>query len=896
MGEPVRKDPEFAGGGIFEAPLDKEILTSMRSYIDYTLTDRAIPYVDGMKPVHRAILWCMSDMGLKPGAGYRKSASVAGNGIAKFWPHSADAFYLASAGLARQKGDDSRAAACKLNLCLVDGHGNFGASYEDEPAAPRYSEERLSETGQSCVDDVARGAVFMEPTFDAKSKMPQLLPTRMPLLLINGSDGLAYGYNVNWMPHNPVEAMRVCVAAVRKGGEISTDRILHYMPGPDFPSGGIVIDDAEGGLRQAIETGFGSFTLTSRYRVVDGKRGRHVIQFYETPFGVNRSAASESDSKSIIRGVSKFIDDHPEYGMTDVKNLAGADDDCLIEVYVKSGSNPETAAAALLDPASKTNLTVRMAYRQSMVTGDWEPSEVPDASDEKGVLHLVNVRPRDMGVAEYVRAWIDFRRACIRNETAKDERDSRAKAHLLEGTLAVLADIDRLIAIVRKSDGRDKAKDAVMRAFKIDDAQAERVLSIPLGRLTRTDEVKLRADVKELNERADADAALLADQSLVDRQITDELTEEARRHKMARRTTIVSAGGTIVAGVDGKDGQRCIPGVKAVKRATVNGNDDVDEDADNEASGFYSAGPADLFRDASGRVWTGDAKPTHVQREHAEEALSRCLIVGVDGTARRMTCTDVPKKPSIIGGPAAGVVPLGDLGPDGGAAPAGDAIILTASGKVKRLSGTDLPVRTDEFPVIALAPGDSVIWASPFDPASQVTFVTSDAKLLTFPESEIDHAQGRSAGGVAGISPRKGARVIGGFATPAGATVITSTGTGAKLTPLSEFPTHGRGTSGVGCQRMLKGENALTFAFVGAGAQALDADGNDVALSTSPRDSSGERVRGVAGARLEKGGSPASEGTEAATGTSTKPDGVGRIPEHGAAGGAASRLSALGIL
>ena len=833
---------DFADGGAHDNPLDAEILDSMRSFIDYTLTDRALPYVDGLKPVHRAVIWDMWKGGHKSSANHVKSQSIAGDTIAKYHPHSADAVYLASAGLTRSRADDTRCGACKLNLSLIDGRGNFGSSFEDSPAAPRYTEQRLSRSGESCVRDTTDGAVFMEPTFDAKNSIPEMMPVRIPLLLINGSDGLAYGYNVNWMPHNPSEAIRACILRIDDPG-CSVGDVMSVMPGPDFPSGGVAVDRAEGGIADGIGTGFGSFLLTSRYEINEGPRGRHLIDVYETPFGVARSGGDESARKaqSIVTGVTKYATDHPQCGITDVKNLSGKDNDCLIEISVKAGVDAAALARRLADPASGTRLTETMSYRQSAVIGSFEPSPVPDNEGREGVLRLCDERPRDVGVIGYIDAFLDFRRACVKNSASYEMGKALARKHLLDGMLASVADIDAVISIVRQSEDKDAAAAGLMKAFKIDREQADYVLAIPLARLTRADGVRLFNECSELEATADRCAALLSDPSLVDAEIRSQLEEELARQSLPRRTTIVGADGKVVAAAAADDKARV-----AMAEAGAVAAADPRAAEEQAASEPEPMGEAACYLMADGsvmRLAKGKA-PAHIREVRFPEATSWALLVFENGDSIRMRAYEIPERPAVIGKRAVGLVDLGDMSEKT------DVAMVSSSGRVKVLDTSTL-TKSTECPVMRLGAGERVLTAAKAD-GMVFSIVTSDAQLLTFPCDGVT-PQGRTSAGMAGMKVRDGSRVVAAALTPAetDAVVVTSTGSTAKASMLSEFPQKGRGTGGVRCQRLLKGEAGISFAFVAPGAVAVDARGVDVRLEIRRRDDSGEKVE-IAGARVKR--------------------------------------------
>lgn len=827
---------DFADGGKERIDLSDEIKNSMQEYIDFTLTNRALPYIDGLKPVHKAILWCMWTNGYKAAGLPHKSATIAGSVIGTLWPHSASACYLASAGMTRDKADDTRCGACKLNLSLIDGHGNFGASFEDSPASERYTEQKLSANGESCVRDAEKGAVFMEPSFDAKHTIPELAPVEMPLLLVNGSDGLAYGYNVSWLPHNPSEAIRSVIRRI-DDPDCTVDDILEIMPGPDFPSGGVIVDDGHS-IRDAYESGMGTLTLTSRYEIAPLSRGRHAIDFYETPYGVNRSG-----DKSIVSGITAFAQDNPACGITSVKNLSGGDNDCLIEVTVKSGIDAQAVADMLVSTTS-CMLTQGVAYRQSAVIGDFERTEEPDATKRTHMLRLCHQKPCDLGMLEYLDAFIAFRKSCVVNACEFEREQTSARKHLVDGLLKALIDIDAVIDTIRHSANKDTARTNLKKRFKLDDEQADYILAIPLARLTRSDKIRLEGNSKDMASRIDELDGILSSDANVLREVRRELSEVLDGQTLPRRTDIVTKG-RVVAKAPSDDAARerqakrsaaiVLGGSQAAPgSATATG-----QAGTTQATGV--TGSTNVGLTAGGEVFT-NAKRTDgmlsVLRD--VDVNETVMLVLEDGTSIRMPAYELPQKPTIVSRRCVGIVPLGVNGDR----QAGMLVaMVTSAGKVKVLDASTL-TKAAECPVISLGTSDTLLSARACDDGTQFALVTSDARLLTFKASTVNK-QGRTSAGVAGIS-LNGARLVCGNVASPDATVLTSTASSSKVTPLSEYPTKGRGTGGVRCQKLLRGETGLSFAYVGTFASATSG-GSPVDVKQGKRDASGQTKQPVDG-------------------------------------------------
>lgn len=839
---------DYADGGIDSIQLGDEILTSMKSYIDYTLTDRALPYIDGMKPVHRATLWYMWDHNIKSTSAYTKSQTIAGGVIGTLHPHSADAAYGAAAGLARSKADDTRCGACMLNTSLIDGHGNFGSSFETPPAAPRYTEMRLSKAGSECVRETDNGAVFMKLSFDVKNKLPELLPVRIPTLLINGSQGLAYGYNVSWLPHNPSEAIKACLMRI-DNPKCTTKEIRKVMPGPDFPSGGILIDRENSAIEQAYDTGFSNLTLTSRYKIVPLKRGRHAIDFYETPYGVARSG-----DKSIIASIASISDAHPEYGITSIKNLSGAEYDCLIEVIVKSGINAEAVAQALVGASAKTMLTQTMSYRQSAIIGKFDRTNQPDATGRTNMLRLYDAKPCDINLLSYIDAFIDFRRACIINSSEYEREKALRQKHLIDGMLLALADIDEVIAIVRRSKNKETAAKNLKKRFKIDDEQASYILSIPLARLTRSDKIQLEDNAKKLNAKAKGYDKILSSDKNILAEIKKQLEEELEKQTLPRRTTIVSADGKVIAKASKETKEQQAHDVSIAMAAyseddaTIVSVDDVDSSdvMPSKKPSLTVSGTTTVYLNAAGELCQSTKRQQMpVQTLPDVDLNDTILIVYRDGSSTRLRAHELPSgKYAKVVKAAAGVASFG-----ANESNRVDVAMITTDGKVKVLDSSTL-TKSPDCDVMKVSSGATIAAARPVTVDQSFVFVTSAANLLRFKVSTVNK-QGRTSAGVAGVKLGKDVSVV--FATVIdadAASVVTSTGASIKVSAVSDFPEKGRGTLGVRCHRFVKGESRLTDAYVGVSPAAKSGTKAFELPKPAARDASGTKTDGLDGLRF----------------------------------------------
>lgn len=835
---------DYANGGMDRISLADEILTSMQSYIDYTLVERALPYIDGCKPVIKASLWAAWKLGLKPNAPYLKSATVNADVVGHYHAHNPAAVYGAIAGVTREKGDDTRGTGCAVTLSLFDGHGSWAdTAPEAEAASDRYTEVKLSKTGASCIKDTVSGAVFMLPSFDAKNVLPQLMPSHLPLLLINGSDGLAYGYNVSWLPHNPSEAIQACLHRI-DNPKCTSEDIRKIMPGPDFPSGGILIDRSEGGLKEAYATGFGNVSVCARYEIAQGNRGKHMINIYQTPFKVPHSSQDKSSGTSILGGIIEFAKSHPEYGIVDVKNLSDYEHECFIEISIKAGIDPNIVAAAIMS-SSKTHLNETVSYRQSVVLGDFVESPEPDATGVEGVLKLTNPVPRDTGMLEYIDAFIDFRVACNTN-AGKFERDkAMEQKHLIDGMLTALIDIDKIIEIVRSSKDKEAAKRGLMKHFKLDEIQADYILAIPLSRLTKSDKIQLESNSKNLAAKIKSLNKMLSSRKNLIAEVKLQLEEELEQQVLPRRTTIVNAKGKIVAKAHTDKGAK-LDETKGIistvfdEQAALPVASQSDDKKPVVADSLKMSGKKDIYLTGNGELASSDDVDSFVYKLPEVDMQDNVLIIYPDGSSTRIKGFEVPSKPGIVGKKAVGIARYDEEDPI-------NIAMATNDGKVKILDASTL-TKNPDCDVIKVGKGAEVLVARPVRDGDQhFVFIASNANLIKFPTASVP-IQGRTSAGVAGIKLVKDSRVIDAFVCDEEDVLVTNTGKSLKVTPVSKYPVKGRGAQGVRCHKFLSGENELIGAYIGSSPKRIDRKAS--LPSPAARDASGTKQNGLSNARF----------------------------------------------
>ena len=819
-------------GEVVEQDLSVEMRTSFLEYAYSVIYARALPDArDGLKPVQRRILFQMDRMGLRPDRPHVKSSRVVGDVMGRLHPHGDTAIYEALVRLAQP---------FTMRLPLVDGHGNFG-SLDDGPAAPRYTEARLAAPALALTADIDQDTVDFSPNYDYTLTEPEVLPAAFPNLLVNGASGIAVGMATNMPPHNLAEV----VAAARhlvSHPDATLEDLTALVPGPDLPTGGVVVGLE--GIREAYRTGRGRFSTRAVARVENLTPRRKGIVITELPYLVG--------PEKVIARVKETVASKKLQGIADIADLTDRHNGTRLVVTVKNGYNPEAVLAQL--------------YRYTPLEDSFSINNVC----------LVDGQPRTLGLRELLEVFVGHRLAVVRRRTRFRLGRRRERAHLVDGLLVAVVNIDEVIALIRSSDDAPAARTRLMQAFDLSEPQASYILELQLRRLTRFSVIELEKERDELAREIKDLEAVLADDARLRRLVSRELAQVARELGTPRRTALLeSPGGVAVAGTapPGADAgpQEAGPAVSLVAGAR-----DVPLTIPDD--------PCRVLLSATGlvaRVPGAQAVPRTGARQ-AHDALASQVAGSVRGqvgavTSRgrlvRLEVVSAPEvartqgAPALDGGTPAGLlaeledaetvvglVPLAGSA-RGGDGPAAPIALATSQGVVKRVKVGDEPRNGDAWEVISLAEGDEVVWASTAADTDVIVLVASDAQLLRFQAARV-RPQGRGAGGMAGISLHEGARVVAAGRVPADlvseALVVTVAGArqalpgtsagSVKVTPLDRYPAKGRATGGVRAQRFLSGEDHLTLAWVGLGpARAVDARGRAVDLPEADerRDASG---------------------------------------------------------
>ena len=829
--------PPPTDGEIVDLDLSTEMRTSFLEYAYSVIYARALPDArDGLKPVQRRILFQMDRMGLRPDRPHVKSSRVVGDVMGRLHPHGDTAIYEALVRLAQP---------FTMRLPLIDGHGNFG-SLDDGPAAPRYTEARLAAPALALTADLDEDTVDFAPNYDYTLTEPEVLPAAFPNLLVNGAAGIAVGMATNMPPHNLVEV----VAAARHlltHPEASLEELMAFVPGPDLPAGGMIV--GLDGIREAYRTGRGKFLTRATAHVESVSPRRKGIVVTELPYMVG--------PEKIIARIKEAVGSKKLQGITDVADLTDRRHGTRLVISVKNGYNPEAVLAQL--------------YKHTPLEDSFGINNVS----------LVDGQPHTLGLRELLEVFVRHRLTVVTRRTRFRLGKRRERAHLVDGLLIAILDIDEVIAVIRSSDDAATARTRLMQVFDLTEPQASYILELQLRRLTKFSVIELEKERDELAREIEALEAILADDVLLRRVVSRELAAVAEQFGTPRRTVLMEASGERVtssaAGAATPDDASAASGGGA-KRAGTSAQPMTLMPSASPVPLTVPDDPCRVMLSATGLVArtpgaepvarTGGRQP-HDALTSQVSTTARGRIGAVTDTGRLVlldvvSTSEVPRTDGAPG--LAGATPvrqLVDIEPEEkvvGLVPVGSAehapiVLATAGGVIKRVKPGDEPRNAESWEVISLSDDDRVVFAGTAADTDFLAMVTSDAQLLRFPAAKV-RPQGRGAGGMAGISLREGARVVAGAAVPedllAEAVVVTvagaegslpGTGGGSvKVTPLDRYPAKGRATGGVRSHRFLRGEDELVAAWVGvAPARALRDGGKPVPLPEADerRDGSG---------------------------------------------------------
>ena len=743
--------------GIVQTPMEEVMHSSMIPYAEYVIMERAVPRVeDGLKPVQRRILYTMSELSLVPENPHRKCARIVGDCLGKFHPHGDGSVYDALVRMAQN---------FSMRAMLVNGHGNFGSIDGDGAAAMRYTEARMTPLAMEMLRDIEKNTVPFRLNFDDTLKEPDMLPSRYPNLLVNGASGIAVGLATNIPPHNLREAIHAVIAQI-DNPDITMDELMQIMPAPDFSTGGVLLNTEE--LRNAYATGKGKLLLRARVHVEEGSAGRKLIVITEIPYQVNKSAMLEKILK-----------------LSEEKKAALG---CIYDIRDESD---RTGMRAVIELRREANVEKTLAYLY----------KYSDLQVTFGVnmVAIADGKPKQLSLRRMIRHYIKHQKNVVTARTQYDLARARARAHVLEGLMVAVDNLDEVIALIRKSKNPKEAKMGLVERFTLTEIQAQAILDLRLQRLTGLEILALRKEYAEVKKLIVKLEAILADERKLLRVIKDELQDIANRYGDDRRTTLERVEDVIEA---------------AIREEVV---------AEEAIVTYTQAGYLRRMYPKQYRK----LPPICLENENLEDAprflfetdtgknlifftnLGNCYLVNV-GVLPEM---NRPKeRGSLLSGVLAGLeedeAPVYMLcGAPADLASMQDLLFVTRKGIIKRTAAGEYDVRRQKFAAINLRPGDRLLCVLEMDPSLELFCFSRNGMSIRFEAATLP-TMGRVTGGVKGmtLSPDDEMMWVG-QPEPTDEVLIFSDRGFAKRVPYAEFEPQARGG---------KGARALYFSRNGA--------------------------------------------------------------------------------
>ncbi|MCI9316443.1 MAG: DNA gyrase subunit A [Oscillospiraceae bacterium] len=748
MSKKPQYDPEeirYPDQKITTSPLVPEMKQSFIEYAMSVIKGRALPDVrDGLKPVHRRILYAMYEDNLTSDKPFKKSATCVGDVLGRYHPHGDQSVYDALVRLAQD---------FSTRYLLVDGHGNFGSVDGDPAAAYRYTEARLSKLSNEMLRDIDKDTVDWEPNFDESRKEPRVLPSRFPNLLVNGSVGIAVGMATNIPPHNLREVIGACVHML-ENPEADLSDLMEYIKGPDFPTRGIIMGRA--GIRQAYATGRGHIKVRARTEFEEFGQNRTRIVVTEIPYQVNK--------RMLIKNMADQVEDKRLEGISDIRDESDRNG-MRIVIELKRDANAQVVLNRLF---AQTQLQTTFAIN---------------------MLALVDnqSQPRILSLRHIIDEYLKYQEEIILRRTRYDLKKAQERAHLLEGLLIAQDNIDEVIRIIRTS--YDNARENLMNRFSLDDVQAQAILEMQLRRLQGLDREKLQAEYKELEERIAYFQSLLADENLLKQVLKEELKEIAGKYGDDRVTEI----GFDEDDLDVEDlieEEQCVYTLTNggyIKRTSASeyrlqgkggkGNKSMSTKEEDSVNTVFTASTHDyiLFFTNMGRVYRrkGYQIPASGKTAKGSNIVNILPVDPGERVSAMISTNDVSTGDRFL-------------------------VMVTRGGTVKRLPVESLKnIRNNGIRALKLDEDDELISVRETDGDRNILIATHDGSAVCFHETDI-RAMGREAMGVRGIRLRDGDYVVGAARALPGRNVLTITENGyGKQTPVEEYRITARGGLGI---------------------------------------------------------------------------------------------------
>ena len=728
--------------------IDVDLQNEMRqSFLDYSMSvivSRALPDVrDGLKPVHRRILYTMYERGLDPSKPYHKCADTVGSVLGSYHPHGDASVYDAMVRLAQD---------FSMRYMLVDGHGNFGSVDGDPPAAYRYTEAKMSKISMEMLTDIDKDTVDFAPNYDDRLKEPVVLPSRFPNLLVNGSSGIAVGMATEIPPHNLGETIDA-VCAYIDNPEIELPELMECLPGPDFPTGGIIM--GRSGIRAAYATGKGKITVRAKTEIVEAKNGRFKIIVTELPYKVNKARLIENIANLVkekrIEGISNIEDHSDRIGMH-------------IEIDIKRDASPQIVLNQLF------------SYTQLQVTFG------------AIMLAIVDGQPKILTLKDMLKSYVEFQEDVIRRRTEFDLKKAQDRMHILEGLKIAIDFIDEVIAIIRASKDLPTAKAALMERFGLDDVQAQAIVQMRLGQLTNMERHKIEEEIEGLKVKINDFLEILGSETRKLEIVKNEILEIRNRYADPRRTEICAISGEV-------DIEDLIPQEECVLTLTQ--------------FGYVKRLAVDTYKiqRRGGRGVSG------MSRREEDVATEMFIINSHDyvlfftdkGRVYRLKCYEVPEGSRQSKG--INIANLLPISPDEKVTsmirvPEFDEekylIMVTRHGIIKRISlNAYNTARKGGLIALELNEGDELAWVRMTDGNANVIVATKKGVAIRFDENDV-RPMGRLARGVKALKLKEGDEVIGMSVVREGGYVLTVSETGyGRLSAPEDYRVQSRGGKGL---------------------------------------------------------------------------------------------------
>ena len=725
--------------------LEKEMQKAFLEYSMSVIVSRALPDIrDGLKPVHRRILYTMYENALWPEKAYRKCADTVGSVLGRYHPHGDASVYDALVRLAQD---------FSMRYVLVDGHGNFGSVDGDPPAAYRYTEARMNKLSVDMLADIDKDTVDFSPNYDDRLKEPQVLPTHFPNILVNGSTGIAVGMATNIPPHNMGEVIDGMCALI-DNPQATLEDVMQYIKGPDFPTGGIIM--GRSGIRAAYATGRGRIQVRARAEIEEEKNGRFKIVVTELPYQVNKARLIESIADLVkekrLEGISNIEDHSDREGMH-------------IVIDIKRDASPQ--------------IVLNHLYNETQMQTTF------------GVIMLAIVRgePKTLNLLQILQEYIDFQKQVIVRRTRFDLKKAQDRAHILEGLKKAIDIVDEIIATIRACrGGRPEAKKAIMEAFGFDDVQASAIVAFQLGQLAGLEIKKIMDELDQLHAKISDYLDILQSEARILAIIKDEAQAMKRKYADERRTEIATISGEV-------DIEDLIPNDECVMTLTQAGyikRQKTDTYRLQKRGGRGVSGMSRREEDVASEMF--------VSRNH-----DQVMFFTNFGRVYRLKCYEVPEGARTAKG--INIANLLPLSPDEKVTSMVQVpqweeesylVLITRNGIIKR---TELSayrnVRKSGLIAIDLDEGDLLSWAGITGGQDELLVATHDGMAIRFKETDV-RAMGRSARGVKAITMREGDCVVGTSILREDGLVLTVSETGyGRLSPIGDYRLQNRGGKGL---------------------------------------------------------------------------------------------------